>query len=356
MAEDSMIQGVSPEPKISVVMAVCHNDDFLELAISSILRQSFTDYEFLIICDDPSNRTKEIFNYYENVDSRIKIFYGTGTGLVDALNIGCRSAKGKYIARMDADDISVPDRFEKQIAFLENNSGIGVCGSWMEVIDKSGKNVKTRMPPSLPKVIHFALMFNCCIAQPTVIMRRDIVKKVGFYREAAFYIEDYDLWARLCCITQIANIPEFLIKYRYHGDNISKLSSNDHFDEKMNQSFEISIHLIRATLGNQFDTELQSFFKKWKYGQPMSVEEVVKMEQFIERLSIAYQEICPLNAKEKNELSHYQGFLLLDLAFRMKNVSRWKAFEYVLKAIRLDPSLLVQFPGKIRFARLSYNA
>jgi len=339
-------------PKLSVVMPVYHADDFLESAITSILQQSFSDFEFIIICDDPSIKTKEILDYYGCVDSRIKVHYGPESGLVDSLNMGCQYAKGQYIARMDADDISISNRFEKQIAFLDNHPEIGVCGSWMEVINKHGQKLKTRMPPSLPKIIQWALMFNCCIAHPTVIMRKDLIEKIGFYRKAALHIEDYDLWTRLCCITQIANIPYIFTKYRYHGENISKLSSKENPEKKASISFEISIQHIHNTLDNQFDDKLQSIFKKWKCGHQMSVAEIQSMNNLIERISNVYEQIHPLDVNEKKEMMIFKAFLLLNLAFRIKNISRLKAFEYVLKAIRLDPSLLIQFPDKIRFARL----
>lgn len=339
-----------PEPPcVSVVMAVYHADDYLEESIKSILEQTFSDFEFIIVCDDPSQRTKKILTYYKEHDSRVKVFYGSGTGLVDAVNMGCHLAKGQYIARMDADDICVRDRFEKQIAFLEMHPKIGVCGAWMEVVDKQGKKMKTRRPPTCPEAIRFGLMFNCCIAQPTVIMRKDCYLRAGYYRQSASYVEDYDLWARLCMITQIASIPDCLVKYRYHETNISKCFSDEHFIEKKKQSFDISVYLIESTMGKTYARELHSFFKKWKFEEMMSVAEVMDMEQFIARLLKDYQDTFLLSSNEKKELHQYTAFLLLDLAFRVKDFSRLKALEYVVTAIRMDPLLLIQVPEKLYF-------
>ena len=337
-------------PEISVIMPVYNGEIFIRDAIESILNQTYRNFEFIIINDGSFDKTQEIIESYP--DSRIICLENKkNIGVANSRNRGLSIARGSYIAIMDADDISIPDRFSKQLVFLKGHPEVGVCGGGMKVIDRDGRKIKTRTPPTLHQVIHWALMFNCCIAQPTVMCKKAIIQDIGGYNSEFIPADDYDLWTRIIGHHKIANLSEFLLEYRMHGKNISKI----YHEEIVSNSFKCSTQLIRATLGNQFNTELQSFFKKWSYGQQMSVEEIVRMEKFIERLSTVYQEIFPLNTKEKKELFHYQGFLLLDLAFHIKNVSRLKAFEYVLKAIRLDPSLLVQFPGKIRFARLYNN-
>lgn len=337
-------------PELSVIMPVYNGEIFIRDAIESILNQTYRNFEFIIINDGSIDKTQEIIESYS--DSRIICLENQeNIGISKSRNKGLSIARGSYIAIMDADDISMPDRFSKQIVFLKEHPEVGVCGGWMEVINRDGRKIKTRITPTLPKVIHFALMFNCCIGQPTVMYKKAIIQDIGGYNPDIIAAGDYDFWIKTVGHHKIANLPEFLLKYRVHGKNISK----KYLEKSVSSSFKSSTQLIHATLGNQFDTELQSFFKKWKCRQQMSVEEIVRMKQFIEILSNKYQQICPLDNKEKRELFHYHAFLLLNLAFRIKNVSRWKAIEYLVRAIILDPSLIIQFPGKIRFVNLYNN-
>ena len=112
--------GIHP-PKISVLMPIYKGDEYLSAAVDSILNQTFSDFEFIIICDDPTEKTRQILDKYKQSDSRIRVYYQEREGLVNSLNRGCSLAQGEYIARMDADDISLPERFEKQVKFLDSN-------------------------------------------------------------------------------------------------------------------------------------------------------------------------------------------------------------------------------------------
>ena len=183
------------------------------------MNQTFADFEFLIIDDCSTDGTYEFLQTV--TDSRIKIIRKSkNSGLTVSLNMGLELAKGKYIARMDGDDISEQNRFKKQVEFMEANEDVVVCGSWFQIID-SNEIIKH---PVIHEEIKVALLSFCSIAHPTVIMRNNFLKsnmlKYDIAKESA---EDYDLWARICGLGKLYNIPEVLLFYRAHPTQVSSV-------------------------------------------------------------------------------------------------------------------------------------
>lgn len=208
--------------KISVVMPVYNADRFLEESIESILKQTYTNFEFIIICSDPTEKTKKILNMYQRIDTRILIIYEEKKGIIFARNMGCQQAKGDYIAVMDADDVSSPNRFETQITFMEKHPDIGIVGSWADLIDENGKIFEKGYRPTNPFVIGWHLLFWNCMMHSTILIRSEVLKQLQYYSQAENgFPEDYDLWTRSFFITKIANIPKSLAKHRMHTSNNS---------------------------------------------------------------------------------------------------------------------------------------
>ena len=129
------------EPQVSIIMPVYNGEKFLKEAIESILSQTFTDFEFIIVNDGSIDSSLKIIREYANRDSRIKIIDQKNTGIIGALNNALKASKGTYIARMDSDDISNPDRLKKQIEYIEKENAY-LCGTWAISIDKNGKEIK----------------------------------------------------------------------------------------------------------------------------------------------------------------------------------------------------------------------
>ena len=155
-------------PMISVIMPVYNGEKYLCEAIDSILNQTYTDFEFIILNDGSTDKTEEIILSYD--DPRIVYVKNeTNLQIVKTLNKGIALAKGKYIARMDADDISLPERFEKQLKFMEQYPSIDVCGTWMRIIDKP-KQVWTY--PEKHEEIKAQLLFNTPLSHPTLIIKK----------------------------------------------------------------------------------------------------------------------------------------------------------------------------------------
>lgn len=204
-------------PKISVLMPVYNaEEEYLREAIESILNQSYSDFEFIIINDGSTNNVENVILSYK--DSRIKYIKQNNQGIANTLNNGLSIAKGEYIARMDADDISLPNRFEKQIKFMEEHPDISILGTWFEIFPKS----KVIKHPSKPS--YFDFLTSSCIGHPTVMFRRNDFEKYDLMYNPNYKCEDYELWSRAIRYLKFANLQEVLLKYRWHDNNLSKPS------------------------------------------------------------------------------------------------------------------------------------
>ncbi len=211
-------------PAISVALSVYNGERFLASAIESILTQSFTDFEFLILDDGSKDGSRAIIESYAERDSRIRPIFRANKGLIVSLNQMLAEARAPIIARMDADDISLPERFARQYAFLQQNPDHGVVGCWTEEMDDTGALWPLCM--SGHPVTHEAFLQAIedggpLLCHPAVMYRRDVVLAVGGYHAAFQHCEDLDLWLRLAAVTRIANLPERLIRYRHYPDQVS---------------------------------------------------------------------------------------------------------------------------------------
>jgi glycosyltransferase involved in cell wall biosynthesis len=205
-------------------MPVYNAEKYLAEAIESILTQTFTDFEFIIINDGSTDESLSIIQSYEKIDSRIIVISRENKGLVASLNEGIDLARGEYIARMDADDISLPERFERQLAILNANNDIGLLSAGYTPVDSDGHICSDSViHPSDPAVISLLLVFCSPICHPCVMVKSDILKKYKYYNIVA---EDHDLWCRLSEITIITNIEEPLIFYRVHQASLSQRKKN----------------------------------------------------------------------------------------------------------------------------------
>lgn len=214
------------KPKVTVLMSVYNGEKYLREAIDSILNQTFGDFEFLIIDNGSMDGTAAILRDYR--DDRIKpISNKNKLSLAESLNKGLALARGQYTARMDADDISLPERLEKQAKFLDANPAICVVGSWWKNIDKNNKVIGLMRVPARDYECAF-MMFakgENPVGHPCVMYRTAKIKESGGYDPEYKNAEDVELWFRLNVRGfQIANIPETMILYRLHGGQMSAAS------------------------------------------------------------------------------------------------------------------------------------
>jgi glycosyltransferase involved in cell wall biosynthesis len=251
-------------PKVSVVMSVYNEpEQWLKQAIDSILSQTFGDFEFIIINDNPQRViNRELLQNYCNLDSRIIILENsTNIGLTKSLNIGLLKAKGSYIARMDADDVSLPTRFAKQVDFMDANPNCIACGSWMTYFNDSGLMDLVKEPTESEEIKTTLLLRNC-IAHPTVFLRRKVLEFHSiFYNEQVRYCQDYDLFSRLANHGELANLPEPLLNYRRSDQQISTSKSHEQRALGYNIGFNYFISVLRSYGLKKEDKNLLSKIK-----------------------------------------------------------------------------------------------
>jgi glycosyltransferase involved in cell wall biosynthesis len=209
-------------PLISVIMPVYNAEPYLWEAIESILAQTMGDFEFIILNDGSKDASHEIITTYQKRDARIIYHkFEQNRGLPDVLNTGLSLARGKYIARMDADDISLPGRFQRQITFMESHSNVGISGTWVQVIG-DGAGVVVRFPLHYD-AIYARMLFQNSVAHPSVMMRTEALRSNDlWYDAAAPHAEDYDLWCRAIPYVHFENLPEVLLNYRQHSSSTAK--------------------------------------------------------------------------------------------------------------------------------------
>jgi glycosyltransferase involved in cell wall biosynthesis len=202
-------------------MPVYNGERYLAEAVKSILDQTEGDLELVIIDDGSADGSAKIVKSFS--DPRVRLICTPHEGLVAALNRGITTARGKYIARMDADDISFPERFKVQSELLETNPDIGICGSWAEIIDKNDKKLgEATYPPINDVEIRRYGKFHNPFIHSSVMIRADFIKQTGGYRAFFRHVEDYELWTRILKRSRGANIPKMLIRYRRHSAQITE--------------------------------------------------------------------------------------------------------------------------------------
>lgn len=188
-------------------------------AIESILGQTYSDLELLVVDDGSTDATPAVVGDFAQRDARIRVVQSRGSGLSAALNYGLELAGGEYVARMDADDIALPDRLARQVAFLDAHPDVAVVGGAWIVVDATGTSLGVVRVPTSSRAVDKELLHRNCISHPTVVMRTAVIRAAGGYRLHAG--EDWDLWLRVAEESQLANLPEPVIRYRRHPGQLT---------------------------------------------------------------------------------------------------------------------------------------
>lgn len=213
---------MSSPPPISVLLAVYNGGPYLRAAIDSILAQTFGDFEFVIIDDGSTDSSPAVLNEAATRDPRIRLVSRPNKGLTVTLNEGVALARGEFLARMDADDIALPQRFEKQIAYLREHSDCVLLGSRVLQIDPDGLPIRQWCAELSHDEIDAAhLNRGWPVVHPAVMMRTAAVRRVGGYRDQYNTLEDLDLFLRLAEIGRLANLPDVLLHYRQHFNSVT---------------------------------------------------------------------------------------------------------------------------------------
>lgn len=259
-------------PKVSVLMSVFNGEPFLRDSIESILVQTFTDFEFIIVDDGSTDASAKIIKSYD--DPRIVLISnGENLGLVRSLNLGLDACRGDLIARHDADDMSAETRLAAQVAYLDSHPHIGVLGSQAEVINEKGVCTRNFDVPTNHSMIAWSLLFGCPLAHPSVMLRRQIIQSVGGYSQDYPHVEDLDLWTRLIDKTQFENLQERLILYR---DQLRSISHTKHQEQKL-RGLEVRRRFAERLLGREIAPVHLVLLRRSYSGERLLSREQVKI-------------------------------------------------------------------------------
>ena len=233
-------------PRVSVVMPVYNGRPFLKTAVESVLDQTYTDFEFIVIDDGSTDGSADVLRHYASRDDRLRVLQQKNLGATLAQNRGVRESQGEYIARMDADDVCLPERFERQVACLEANPGCVAVGGRALLIDENGEPIRNSSSPpfsdddgqmeGLPEGHHAIekalLEGRWPLLHPAVMMQRAAVEGVGGYDERFRANQDHDLFLKLAEHGRLANLPTTILKYRRHRRQITADRSGRNFTSK----------------------------------------------------------------------------------------------------------------------------
>ncbi len=264
-------------PEISVIMPVHNGEKYLREAVDSILSQTFSDFELLIIDDGSTDSTPDIIKSID--DERIVYLKNeSNMGISHSLNRGIAASKGKYIARMDADDISLPQRFEKQIEFMKSNPEVMLLGCAVEAFGEDFENT-VRVFSKFNDDIKIDMLFSTPFAHPSLMFNRRIFED-GLYNSDFNGIEDYELWIRFAKKHQMSTLDEVLFMYRMHVSQVTK-NTNADYERKYRLVKE---NQVSSILTEYTEEEFEAFLNYCKGNQINQVEQVVDLGVFFDRI------------------------------------------------------------------------
>ena len=338
--------------RVTVLMAVYNAERYLRQAVESILKQTFRDLEFVIVNDGSTDGSRDIILSY--TDERIRLFDNNrNLGLTLSLNRGLGLAQGTYVARQDADDVSRPERLEKQVDYLDRHPEVGLLGTWTEFIAEDGAFLGVWQTPLSHALIKWQLLFANCLAHTSVVMRSSVVERVGGYSEYAFYAQDYDLWSRMSLETQIANLSEFLVQNRVHSETVSAR----HPERQEEVERQVVRRAISRMLGQDVGPEVVVSLDRATRGRPLgSASEVRRVAQLVQLLYGVYLEEVALSPADWPQVRGDAAQRLVDLASNTAYVFKKAAFSVLCQAIALDPGLLTSLrPVKVGLRLLGFR-
>lgn len=295
-------------PKVSVIMPAYNAEKYIAQAMDSILGQTFRDFEFIILNDCSKDRTDEIILSCK--DPRIVYLKNEqNMGVAATLNKGLAAAKGNYIARMDADDISMPQRLEKQVEFLDSHPNTAVVGTDLERFGE-GMSTQFRGFAGDPAQMKVDLLFACGLAHPSVMMRRAVIDELGGYDMAFEGLEDYELWCRVAQKHDVSVVNQMLFRYRVHPGQVTKNPSEKYLSRMRRLKTRQLEQLGLPTQGELADI----YFNYCIGNRPKEIQQSVFLARFLESAAAANEKT---GGYDREKLRGTFRSVLLGLAARL---------------------------------------
>lgn len=328
--------------RVTVLMPVYNAALTLREAIDSVLSQTFRDFEFLIINDGSTDDSAAIVQSYS--DPRINFVQNErNLRLTATLNRGLELARGEYVARMDADDLSLPERLAKQTAFLDANSFVGIVGTWAWAFGEA--RFKILHPPE-PERIRAKLLFDSALVHPAVLMRRTAINAHGLRYKALGHFEDYELWQRAARLFALANIPEYLFRYRVSSNSAFFGAAWDAQREVYAQLDQASLPFLGIT-PTPADLDIHTYLRRPDSNRRNEAE------AWLLKLSAANQRTFYYDPSAFAEMLH-ERWLLACYQTAGPPFARWLRYASspLTRQAHLSPPMRVRMLGKFLLQRL----
>lgn len=325
------------EPAISVVMPAYNAERYIAEAIDSILNQTYSDFELIIVNDGSKDKTEEIILSYS--DNRIKYLKNEANqGICRTLNKGIDAAKGRYIARMDSDDISLPSRLGSQFIFMERHSNIVAAGSDIIIFGEGiSPYLGTMLHP--PQECKAGLLFNSCFAHPSVIIRKEILEKEHLiYKDEYKGLEDFELWWQLSKYGDLANIHQPLLKYRRHPQQ-----ETHHVSDRVEKIFKdfIKIRFLDLDIKlNDYEINLIQKYSRLQYNR-FTEQELLNYINLCIRIHEQYP------STDSKELNAVKITLAKSISYIAQNSSLPRSGYYYIKLAFHNRIIPISWMGKI---------
>jgi len=332
-------------PQISVIMPIYNGERFLGKAIESILNQAFTDFELIAVDDGSTDRSLEILQAFAERDSRVRLHrMPVNGGAVAARNAGTQLSRGKFIAIMDADDVSLPNRLDRQRLHLEQNPDVGVVGTYVQLIDGDDKPGAIKTFPSTPALMGWSMLFFNCLAHPSVMIRREILLAVeGYAAKCKGGTEDYDLFVRVSRLARLATIPEVLVLYRQWGGNMTQRA----WESQEQDATRIVQEMAAALLGTEVSDRLAARLRGMATNAyPRTADDIGALGHLILQLFRAYAQQPWLTRQDQQTVARDAGIKIWLLASLAAFRSPALASSLGASAVAISPSSLPAFVAK----------
>jgi len=320
-------------PLISVVMPVYNGEEYLDIAIESILNQTYKAFKLILIDDASTDNSLKIIKRYSEKDQRVSfLIHQQNLGIIATLNDGLKLATGQYIARMDSDDISYPERFERQVTFLEKHAEIGLLSSSYRCIDETGQSLEIHRPPQTDILIRWHLLFHSAFCHPSVMFRSELIKHAGLYDPEMNHAEDYDLWSRMLLYTKGANVTDILIDRRKSSTQISSVYKSG----QIHTADKISMLNMNRLMGNRQFISVQDagILRSWYYPSEKSYIPNESLELLNKYFAI-YQRFIETYQKGKKIKKYFVFNVVHVLNQAEYNIKQKRTFYYLLFKVNI---------------------
>jgi glycosyltransferase involved in cell wall biosynthesis len=337
---------INTQPAVTVLMSVYNGEKYLREAVASVLNQTFEDFEFIIIDDGSTDFSQEILRSYK--DHRMKLLKNdSNIGLTKSLNKGLLISKGAFVARMDADDISLPSRLQEQVDYFRNNPQVGILGTALSVIDEKGKLLDNIQYPQTHLEIRWRMLFSNPMRHPTWMFRREIIDSGLFrYDEKYRFAQDYELQTRLIDRIIFANLSKPLLLLRDHSEKVSFLNS-----EKQKEAGIDFLHrLYKISYGLDIDKRKVQVIRKLRSNNPENKDELCLLGDFLVKImNVFLSNVCS-NRNERKFIRRetYSYWYLW-------NVNLVPTFKLKVIPVYLRQPQLINFQRLIMFFLIAFK-